>query len=1000
MQDVIGATAYVVRAIGDYEGVKRMQLTAEAFSAYFEALWGLPPFAWQRTLVERILYNGQNWPEAIALPTAAGKTACLDIAVYALASKAAQVPIGARLTAARRIFFVVDRRIIVDEAFKRGSLLVKQLQEAESGILKDVADQLRRLAQGGQPLTCYQLRGGLQRDDAWAKSPLQPTIVTSTVDQLGSRLLFRAYGRSFKAWPIEAGLTSNDSLIILDEAHASQPFLETLRAVKYYQNWATEPLGLPFQTVIMSATPPTGVSDVFRDRSLEPRTPGHPLGNRQLAAKPTRLKVVTLATEPQATEQLAIALAQAAEDLTAGRPIATVIFTNRVATARRVYKILEERYGDYTVLLTGRMRPIDRDDAAADWLDRLAAERAYTRCLDHPIFVVATQTLEVGANLDFDVLVTECASLDALRQRFGRLNRMGRPGVFPAQVLIRADQVTASDNDPVYGSAVCHTWQWLNEHSENTDDAGDREIDMGIAALDSILPSDPGLNAPAIHAPVMLPAHVDRWVQTSPQPASSPEVALFLHGPRRANADVQVCWRADLDLKATHEKWLDALTLCPPLAAECLSVPINTLRRWMTEKEGESLDGDLEGAVEERGEDASSGKPGNAHDQRPVIRWLGRDDAEVVSDARAVRPGDVLVIPAELGEVGALGDVPQRAGWVVSDWGERARVHANVAPILRLHLKVVEQWQTGEAKSRLMELCTEGPSFLEADPEGLGVMVRDTLTLLAAETPQSWLAKIAVHIAQDRHLPRNIALHPVNGLVVRGSNFSDEDDATASGTVRVSLPEHLKGVAEYARRFAEAMGLAPQIVDAVTLAARAHDLGKADPRFQALLHGENPWVDGTVLAKSDEMPKGRSAFVHVRENVGYPKGGRHELLSVRLLESQPTLLPASSSQKLRRMLVLHLVASHHGYCRPFAPVAEDRSPCTVTVPFEGQMLRANSSTVLERLDSGISDRFWCLIRHYGWWSLAWLEAIVRLADHRRSEAEQLDAAQREVVSGG
>jgi len=82
-----------------------LELTAADFPTFFEALWGCPPFAWQTALAERVIGDtGQPWPQAIALPTAAGKTACLDIAVYAMAVRAGHME-GA---APRRVFFVVD----------------------------------------------------------------------------------------------------------------------------------------------------------------------------------------------------------------------------------------------------------------------------------------------------------------------------------------------------------------------------------------------------------------------------------------------------------------------------------------------------------------------------------------------------------------------------------------------------------------------------------------------------------------------------------------------------------------------------------------------------------------------------------------------------------------------------------------------------------------------------------------------------------------------------
>ena len=133
-------------------------MSTKDFAAFFTACWGYTPFAWQTGLARRVLgvvptQNGSGaggWPEVIALPTASGKTACIDIAVFALAVQADHLREGQRITAPRRIFFVVDRRVIVDEAYDRARKLAHKLETAQGRNPEDGCGQ----SSAGLPRTC------------------------------------------------------------------------------------------------------------------------------------------------------------------------------------------------------------------------------------------------------------------------------------------------------------------------------------------------------------------------------------------------------------------------------------------------------------------------------------------------------------------------------------------------------------------------------------------------------------------------------------------------------------------------------------------------------------------------------------------------------------------------------------------------------------------------------------------------------------------------------
>ena len=1032
-------------------------MNATDFAAFFTACWGNDkrPFAWQTALAHRVLgvrstpnryepgrdgdgEGAGGWPDAIALPTAAGKTACIDIAVFALAAQADRLRVDRRITAPRRIFFVVDRRVIVDEAYERARKLAKKLKMARDGVLKTVADNLRRVAHGAttgfegeRPLSVHVLRGGMYRSETWARNPLQPTIVASTVDQVGSRLLFRAYGRRPGTWPIYAGLVANDSLILLDEAHCAQPFLQTLQAVDRFRSdaWAETPLARCFHAVVMSATPPAGLTDVFEDGSGEGRDRCHLLGKRQLASKPADLQCVAAAKGSQVTEALSKALAAAALSLIGEERNAIVVFVNRVATARETHRRLREHDGVTAILLTGRMRAVDKDAVLGRLRDlELDSSHSHNRNLERPVVVVATQTLEVGADLDFDGLVTECASLDALRQRFGRLNRMGRDIKARGSILIRGDQQKLKKRDPgdpIYGEALTLTWEWLNQHKDE-----DGELDFGIAALDRLFRDDdmvPELVAPSPDAPVMLPSHIDCWAQTEPAPEPTPDVGRFLRGGREGAPDVQVCWRADLELEGEKPRQaaLESLALCPPSSGETLPVPIGVMKRWLSGTDLEDQTGDIEGV----GEVEDSGKVDESVEESPVanrrvVRWRGSKTkpSDITSKPHDIRPGDVVVIPTSRGGPwNQLGDLPEGATETPAtlDVGDRAHRVTRAKPVLRLHLDLVAAWPDEmPGRQTASDLLVDVKRKYDEDPDEMARAVADLLTEMATETtplsdrsPWSWLPKAAKELRAEfssniNRLRRDcrvlgartvilIGRRHIPELVHGADSFGDEDDATASGTSHpdgrpVVLDEHLRGVEKYARVHAAGCGLPGNLADALACAGLIHDLGKADPRFQALLRGGLRWHSGTLLAKSASMPRSPWARQRARRAVGYPSGGPHALLSVRLAESAPELLPECDELQ---DLVFHLVASHHGQCRPFAPVVADPEPLEVSVPINGTTARCTTDTKLERLDSGVSDRYWRLTRRYGWWGLAWLEALLRLSDWRQSEREQTTDAE-------
>ena len=503
------------------------------------------------------------------------------------------------------------------------------------------------------------------------------------------------------------------------------------------------------------------------------------------------------------------------------------------------------------------------------------------------------------------------------------------------------------------------------------------------------------LLAPRSSAPVLLPAHLDAWAQTSPRPAVDPDIALWLHGPQRAAADVQVIWRNGITL-GTSEAERDAnvarLGVCRPSSLEAITLPIAVVRRWLLQQPSFQMADTVANIVDE---DEWRTKR-NSSDDVVAWRWDG-DDSELIK-AQELRVGDVIVVDSNLGGIAADSFDPDGKS-PVTDLGDLAQLRGRGQASLRLAPGFLKAWGLP-------------PDVLKDMPKP----VEDEAPAELQERLADWVASFPLERPTDSQcsVPEwNALRNALNGsrrrarviddiIVVeaqlkkadlREPEFADavtEDDRSSFLDVAVTLKTHSTDVRDFAMAFTKQLGMDPALAADVVQAAWLHDVGKADPRFQLWLVGGSEIAAAglsELLAKS-AVPSGSPAErKKSRRRAGYPDGYRHELLTLAMIEGTDALAMAHD-----RDLVLHLVASHHGWCRPFAPAIDNPDSMQVALKHNGDEFVGDTRHRLSRLDSGVSERFWALTDRYGWWGLAWLEAMVRLADHRASEKETGGAA--------
>lgn len=896
------------------------------------------PFSWQEEVLDHICEHGV-WPERINAPTGSGKSSVVDIHLFANALAA----VGAAPRVPRRLCVTVGRRALVDSQADRAREILRCMNDVladESGepdILRRVAEalqsfQTRNDKQGSAPFEVGHIRGELSNRALPVTDISACAIIAATPDMYGSRALFRGYGSTKAARPRETALLTMDTVMVLDEAHMNRQLLHTTQRIAQLQKREVN-LGVPtLQVVETTATPSTedsesttlGVDiealDSPNDKELHRRVYSHkelvlrPIDKWD--GKPGNRPVVDAAVG--AIKEF-LAHREAVEGSKEVHTIGCIV--NHVRTAIAIKEALVknkvlEKEGEVQ-LLVGRMRPYDLENL------QKKHDKLFTTEGDESVkVVVATQTLEVGIDVDFADLVTELAPASSLAQRFGRVNRLGHRKDSKVVVIEPASGDSVKKDAPPYKAVdLSNAYSWL-EALNDTENP-------------SVNPAAMVKYPPVQSSPERLLYQRPEWPdllefsRTDENPYDEPDLDLWLHDSLEAETAMGgVIVRDNLPSNTSAAMEILKTSYFAPRDRETFPANLKILQ--------EILDYQDEHGVKPRK---------FLYRQGEISLWQDADHGEEGSQSLA--PGDVLLLDT--------GSVPFT--------NQGIAVTQRELPSTKDKLEAVPFPE--EIKLYVYEKCADREKDFG---EYLGLSPEEVAELLDTQGTDGKKKMIVSELTTEAEDGQEV----ISWYAVVTDEESVEDSDIAqelAPTDPVLLDDHQNDVAERTRQLAENLGLAPEFSEALELAAKYHDEGKRDLRFQQML-GADP--DAEALAKSGHRSVAEA--YRARSRSALPRGWRHEQLSA--------LMVAASPEKVgeHRDLVLRIIGCSHGHGR--FSFAHDAG----FLLKEGYLPEGTDYEALKKQATRLFNvGYWDTLmeqtsRTYGPYATAYLEAVERAAD--------------------
>lgn len=912
-------------------------ITREEFGDFFAALnGGHRPFSWQEEVLDHICEHGV-WPERINAPTGSGKSSVVDIHLFANALAA----VGAAPRVPRRLCVTVGRRALVDSQATRADKIFGDLKDAlddESGepdILRRVAEalqsfQTRNDKEKRAPFEVGRIRGELSNRALPVTDISACAIIAATPDMYGSRALFRGYGSTKAARPRETALLTMDTVMVLDEAHMNRQLLHTTQRIAQLQKREAD-LGVPtLQVVETTATSSTedsesttlGVDIEALDSPNDEELHRRVYSEKELVLRPIDKwdgKPGNPATVNAAVDAIMERLAHREAGESSKKAYTVGCIVNHVRTAIAIKealaknKVLEK---DEVQLLVGRMRPYDLENLQAEHSNLFTTEG------DESVkVVVATQTLEVGIDVDFADLVTELAPASSLAQRFGRVNRLGHRDDSKVVVIEPASGDLVKKDAPPYRAVdLSNAYAWL-EALNDTENP-------------SVNPATMVKYPPVQSSPERLLYQRPEWPdllefsRTDENPYDEPDLDLWLHDSLDAETAMGgVIVRDNLPSNTSAAMEILKTSYFAPSDRETFPANLKILQ--------EILDYQDEHGVKPRK---------FLYRQGEISLWQDADHG--AESSQSLAPGDVLLLDT--------GSVPFT--------NQGIAVTQRELPSTKDKLEAVP-FPNG-TKLYVYEKCADREKDFR---DYLGLSPEEAAELLDSQSSGSE-TRIASELSTEAEDGQEVIAW--YAVVTDEESVEDSDIAQElAPTDPVLLDDHQNDVAERTRQLAENLGLAPEFSEALELAAKYHDEGKRDLRFQQMLGAD---LQADALAKSGHRSVAEA--YRARSRSALPRGWRHEQLSA--------LMVAAAPEKVgeHRDLVLRIIGCSHGHGRfSFAHDAgfllkEGYLP-------EGTDYEALKEQATRLFNVGYWDNLMeQTSRTYGPYVTAYLEAVERAAD--------------------